>query len=280
MTDMSQTAIPTAILTPAGDLLPTPYLATSLADAAPNEPEGVYTLARTFRRDHVLLLDDHLNRLEQSANLTGITLTLDRPKLRQALRTLIEQTDYEDSRFRITIPRAHPDQLYLSIERYQPVPPEILQNGARCITLSSRRETPVAKTTAWMQQRKAHTLPNGIYEGLLLSENNATILEGMSSNFYAIIDGVLHTAGEGVLQGIAQRIVLTIAPPILPVRLTAISKNDLPFIEEAFISSAGRGVVPVIMIDQQVIGTGEPSEVTTQIQAAYDSYTATHLERL
>ncbi|PJF34267.1 MAG: hypothetical protein CUN49_16530, partial [Candidatus Thermofonsia Clade 1 bacterium] len=81
-----------------------PYRADSLAEAVPYEPEGVYTITRTFNRDHVLMLDEHLDRLEESARLEDIPIQLDRAALRTALRTLIDQSGYAESRFRITVP--------------------------------------------------------------------------------------------------------------------------------------------------------------------------------
>lgn len=274
------TNIPTCILTPTGTR-PTPFVAASIADAAAQEPPGVYTIARTFRRDHTLLLDDHLDRLEQSAALVGIAVRLDRAVLRQGLRYLIEQTDYADSRFRITIPQASPETIYLSVEPFKPVPPEIIASGARLMTVAVQRANPAAKTTAWMAERKPVTenLPSGVYEGLLRAEDG-TLLEGLSSNFYAVMDDTLRTAGAGVLAGIAQRIVFQVAPGVLPVQREPIGVRDLPFIDEAFITSAGRGVVPVIMIDGQVIASGTPGPYTLTIRERYEQYAEAHLEPL
>ncbi len=276
----STISIPTAILTPNG-VEPTSYTATSLADAAAQEPNGVYTVARTYKRDHVLLFDDHINRLEQSARLIGLTVTLDRLWLRKALRDLIDRSGYAESRFRITVPQAAPETLILSLEMYQPVPPEIVTNGAHCATVRMARHNPAAKTTAWMQERKpaVESLPPHTYEGLLVSPDGL-ILEGLSSNFYAVMDGKLFTAGEGVLQGMAQRIVLSIAPELMPVEMTPIRVADLPYIDEALISSAGRGIVPVIRIDQQVISTGQLGTHTLALRDRYTAWADAHLESL
>lgn len=274
------TTIPTCILTSNG-VKPTPYTVESLAEAASNEPQGVYTVGRTYKRDHTLLLDSHLDRLENSAATIGLSVKLDRSVLRKTLRRLIEQTDYEDSRFRITIPKETPDQVYLGIERFHPVPAEIQEGGARCITVAMHRQNPSAKTTGWVQERKSavDAFPPGIYEGLLINENGE-LLEGMSSNFYAIMDGQLRTAKAGVLPGIAQSIVLTVAPEVIPINPIPITVRDLPFIDEAFITSAGRGIIPVIMINQQVVGTGQPGETTLRLRERYDAYADAHLEPL
>jgi branched-chain amino acid aminotransferase len=274
------TIIPTAILTARG-LEPTPYHATSLADAAEREPAGVYTVARTYQRDHVLLFADHIDRLEQSARLVGLAVKPDRTTLRQALKQLIDQSGYAESRFRITIPQSAPDQLILSIEPYKPVPPDILLHGARLATVHQARANPTAKTTAWIIERQpaAQSLPPGTYEGLLVTPDG-TLLEGLSCNFYAILNGVLRTAGDGVLPGMAQRIVFKVAEGFIPLDRTPITLADLPRISEAFISSAGRGIVPVIQIDDTIIGNGTPGAETVALQTRYNAWAEAHWEAL
>jgi len=56
MSETTFTPIPTLILTPEG-VRPTPYRAPSLAAAASLEPDGVYTVARTFHGDRALLFE-------------------------------------------------------------------------------------------------------------------------------------------------------------------------------------------------------------------------------
>ncbi|HVO43865.1 MAG TPA: aminotransferase class IV [Aggregatilineales bacterium] len=272
--------IPIGILTPNG-LIDAPYSASSLAEAATKEPQGVYTLGRTFKRDHVLMLDDHLDRLEQSAVLEHIPLHLDRAALRRALRSLIDRSGYPDSRYRITIPRETPDQPLISLEPYRPVPPEVLAHGAKVITVHKERQNPAAKTTAWMAQRRSTVegFPPGIYEAILVSADGK-LLEGTSSNYYAILGGILRTAEEGVLSGIARRALLQIAPAIVPVDLRPVTIAQIGALQEALLTSAGRGVVPIVMIDGQAIGDGQPGPITRCLQDAYDDWANAHLEKL
>jgi branched-chain amino acid aminotransferase len=106
------------------------------------------------------------------------------------------------------------------------------------------------------------------------------MLEGSGSNFYAILEGELRSAGEGVLSGIAQQVVYTIASNILPVRKEAINVVDLPHLSEAMISSASRGIVPVVEIDGVQIGAGVPGEMTKRLRSTYLDWVASHLEQL
>ena len=276
--DTESHAILTCILTPDG-LIPTPYAARSLAEAVQYEPRGVYTVARTFHGDRALLLDSHLDRLEQSARLVNIPLSLDRARLRQTLRAMLHETAFPDAKFRVTIPREHPDWMYLSIERLQPVPETIMRDGVHLVTTPLVRENPVAKTTDWMMVRQptAAGLPSGVYEALLV-DRDGYVLEGLSSNFYGVLAGVLHTAGVGVLEGITRRAIITIAHDIVPVALTALRKTDLPLLSEAMMTSSSRGVVPVTRIDGQPVGDGQVGPTVRALRELYNSWTDTHSE--
>jgi branched-chain amino acid aminotransferase len=269
------------ILTPDG-LQPAAYTADSLADAVQYEPHnGVYTLANTFDGGKVLKLDAHLNRLEDSARRVNIPLQIDRPALRKALHRMLEQSGYKDVRYRITVPHDTPDQIILSIEPFSGHPAEIYQNGVRCVTLPPKvaRANPVAKTTGWMHDRDSVAMPPGIFTGLLLDEQG-NILEGTSSNFYAILNGELRTAAEGVLPGIAQQIIFEIAPDILPIKREAVNVRDIPRFSEAFISGSSRGIVPIVEIDGITLGDGKPGVLTQKLREAYAVWLKDHLESL
>lgn len=267
-------------LAPQG-LQPVDYRAASLSEAAQYEPDdGVYTVTNTYHTLAVLKFDAHLDRLEDSARRAGISLNLDRPALRAALRQLVAEAGWGDVRFRITVSRQQPDSLILTLEPYRPPAPTVYENGVRCITLpGSTRYDPAAKTTDWMHIRGQIVLPTGIYEGLLVSDEG-DILEGTGSNFYAVLRGELRTAGAGMLPGIAQQIVFVVAPPILPVRCEAVNIKDRPRVEEAFITSSSRGIVPVVEIDGRRIGDGRPGTFTRRLRAAYLDWVAAHLEEL
>ncbi len=270
--------ITAAILSLEG-LQPAPYQASSLAEAARYEPTGVYTVARTYHRTMALCLDAHWDRLEESARLLGIPLRLDRRSARDALRRLILESGYPESRFRITAPADAPDHLYFAIEPFKDVPVEVRANGARVQSVNGQRSIPRAKNTAWMETRAHLSLPEGIYEGLLIGPDG-TILEGMSSNFYAIRDGALYTAQGTVLPGISRRIALEVAPEVLPVYLEPVRLADVPRLQEAFLTSAGRGVVPIVEIDGQQVNGGRPGPFTRAIERRYNAWTEAHLEEI
>jgi branched-chain amino acid aminotransferase len=259
------------------------YTAESLNAAAQYEPtDGVYTVTNTHHTYQVLKLSAHLDRLGNSAQYVGIPLQLERSKLRLALRQMISESGFDNVRFRVTVPRQQPDHYIISMERFQPQPPEVYANGVHCATEpNSARRNPSSKTTGWMHDRQhiRNRLTEDIYEALLLNEKG-DILEGSGSNFYAIVAGELYTVGDGALPGIAQQVVFAVAPAILPVHKRAVNVRDLSRVDEAFITSSSRGIVPVVKIDGQTIGQGQPGSLTNKLREVYNAWVEDNLEEL
>lgn len=261
-------------------LLDVPCDALSLQEAAGSEPEGVYTVCNTQRGQRVLALDAHLDRLEDSAARQGFALQLSRRRLRLALRDMLDEAGFAEMRLRLTVPRAAPDETLITIEPWQPPPESLRQSGVRCaIAGGLSRRDPTAKDSAWLQQRDSFILPPGCYEALLTAPDGS-LLEGLGSNFYAVLAGELRTAADGVLAGITRGIVLQLAPAILPLRLSPVRLDDLPRLEEAFLSSSSRGLLPIVQIDDHVIADGEPGPFTRAIHQAFERYVESHLEEL
>lgn len=259
------------------------YTASSLAEAVIFEPfDGVYTVGNTWHTTKALLFDAHLERLEASARHQRISIDYDRQQLKAALRTLILASDYGDARFRISVSAARPDSLLITLEPYHPPDEALVRQGVRCVTSSAaQRKGPSAKTNDWMHIRgklQDATAP-GVYEIILLDESGF-MLEGATSNFYAIADGQLCTAGSGILAGISRRILLEVCRDILPLRLQAPHIDDLPGMLEAFLSSSSRGVIPIVAIDGRSIGNGAVGEYSLKLRQAYERWVAEHLEEL
>ncbi len=254
--------------------------AESLQQAANSEPEGVYTVSNTQRGQRVLYLDAHLDRLEDSATREGFQLKLNRGRLRLALRSMLDEAGYQEMRFRLNVPRLMPDQVLITIEPWRAPGQSMYREGVCCVTIAGlSRHNPRAKDSAWLQQRDRISIPPGCYETLLLGADS-TILEGLSSNFHAVLDGELRTAGTGVLAGITRDIVLQLAPDTLPVRLSGVRLDELPALEEAFLSSSSRGLLPVIEVDGQLIGGGRPGPFTLALSEAFERFVEGHLEAL
>jgi branched-chain amino acid aminotransferase len=255
--------------------------ADSLDVASSHIPDGVYTVFPVFEGWQVVRLGCHLERLYRSAELLGGSLAVSEAWLRAMLRRAVESAGLATQRVCLIVSFEASDTAYISVEPYTPPDESLYRQGMRAATIGLQRSLPRAKNSQFISERRAllKGLPPGIHEGLLCSREGE-ILEGTSSNFYAVLDGKLRTAGQGVLDGVARSILLEVAPEVLPVRLEPVRVDNLDTIDEAMISSSSRGVVPVVEIDGCPVGDGRPGQVFKALHVRYNTRLQAEMEAL
>jgi branched-chain amino acid aminotransferase len=235
-------------------------------------PGGVYTTFRTYERSKILPLDDQITRLEESARLVGTPLSLDETILRAALRQVLGRFPAIEMRLRLTIDLEwEPRTTYIALEPLK-TPSEVeYANGVWAVTTPLVRHNPKSKHTAFLSIAEAvrDQLPEGVHEALLVGEGGQ-ILEGLSSNFFAIRSSEIWTAKEEVLPGITRAIVLEeIQNERLPVEFQGFCVTNLSTLDEAFITSSSRSILSVNRIDQSRIGSGKPGPITRLLMQKY-----------
>jgi len=234
----------------------------SLREASGALPNGAYTTFRTYERRRVVRLVQHVARLRETASsLKGMAGALGLEPVREAVGAVLDATGFAETRFRMTFV---PPRLFLSVEPFSPLPKHLYEEGASCVTVSLHRENPHAKDTRFIATASAayQGLPAGVEEGLMRAEDGS-VLEGLSSNFFAVKNGRLWTEEARVLQGVTRSLVLEVAGAVLPVELTAPRLG--PGMDECFITSVSREVLPVVSIDGVPIGAGRPGPATREI---------------
>ena len=242
-------------------------------------PLGVYSGLRTYDGVRFLRLADHVERTQRSADALGLGVQLDRDALARALDAAVREWP-GDARVRFDVLSGPAESLgtdarvLVALSPFDPVPEELRRSGVRCeIARGLSRDDPEVKQASFVLERRP--FPIGTpdrYEQLLVGADG-TLLEGSSSNVFFVRDGYLHTADEGVLEGVTRRIVLELAEACgVPVRLTGQREHDLPLVHEAFLSSSSRDVVPIREVEGVRIGSGRPGPVTRRLASAYHRY--------
>jgi branched-chain amino acid aminotransferase len=250
----------------------------SLATASSALPEGAYTTLRTYGGNGVVRLGQHLARLEETVALKGTPGRLDPAAVRRALAEALARSAHPESRVRLTFA---PPRLFVAVEAFAPLPPQLYADGVACVTLELERDNPHAKDTRFIATaRDAYArLPEGIEEGLLLATDGA-VLEGLSSNFFAIREGTLRTEDARALAGVTRSLAIEVAESLLPVRRVAIQRDELPLVDEAFVTSVSREVLPVVRIDGRPVGEGRVGPRTRSIMQAFAALVSRERETL
>ena len=137
--------------------------------------------------------------------------------------------------------------------------------------ISPRSVDPTAKNYHW------NDLTMGLFgaldagaDSVLLVDGSGNVVEGPGFNVFCVIDGVLVTPSEGMLEGVSRRTVIEMAGSLgLPVQLRALPAAALRAAQEVFLSTSGGGVLPVTKVDNLAIGDGRPGPVTQRLVETY-----------
>ncbi len=115
---------------------------------------------------------------------------------------------------------------------------------------------------------------NGAYEAIFV--RNGVITEGSLTNFCAVFNGELTTHPESnyILSGITRSVVLELCRELaIPVREFPIFEKDLYKADECMVIGTTAEVMPVVQINNRIVGNGKPGAVTLRLQKAFQEIT-------
>ncbi|MGB0387847.1 MAG: aminotransferase class IV [Ardenticatenaceae bacterium] len=265
--------------------LSAPREAKNLSETGSFLPEGAYTTLRTYRYTGLILLDHHFDRLENTARLLGYPVQLNRSALRDLICQVLRRLAFSgsESRLRLTVDcTQQPGEIWISTEPLILPSGRTYRQGTAVVTRSMHRDNPIAKDSAFIAaSREARTLKSQRINEVLMVGAEGGVLEGLSSNFFGIRDGTLITADEGVLPGLTRSLILDeVQKAGIPLRFESLPAEELSDLDEAFISSTSRAVLPIVEVDGHSIANGKPGPLTQKIRKLYKARLKTEIERV
>jgi branched-chain amino acid aminotransferase len=256
----------------------------SLDEVSAQLPQGLYSTFRTFKScEKVLGLKAHLDRLYVPAAEMSLQPSVSMVELRLQLKELLGIYRPGEARVRISLSlNEGQGQIFVVIEPLKSLDETIYQQGVKVMTSHASRSNPRLKSTIFIQNSAAERqaiLSAGIFEALIVK--NEQILEGLTSNFYAVRGEKMITSRYGVLLGVTRRYVLRLARKAgMHIDYRPLRMTELPDINEAFITSSSRGVIPVIEINAIKVGDGRPGPVAKMLRRDYDLFIIRNAERI
>ncbi len=249
-------------------------------DDLPNADElagAVYTSIRTYSRasgnPQYLLIEKHIQRLLDSLTIENYSFLLDELFLRQSIAEVVKKSDFADElRIKIVLAPKRQGEFLIITEPLKVPSQDAYTKGVSVLTTPFVRNNPKAKVFefAEVQDQIRKQFHEDVEEVIMLSPNGE-MLEGLSSNFFAIMDGNIYTAGRGVLRGVTRQIVINVAKKAgLPIIFHRVKLNQANAFEECFITSTSRGILPVISIDHKRIGPGSPGPITKHLRLLFE----------
>ena len=149
--------------------------------------------------------------------------------------------------------------------------------GAKLVTAEIERFIPGAKSTnyltaVWALERAKAM---GAIESIYVDRNNR-LLEGTTTNFFCFKENKLITPKLDILPGITRGVLVDLVKGHFDLDVREIQKDELPSMEEVFISASNKKVVPIIQLDDIVIGDGRPGRRTQKVMQLFKDYTTAY----
>jgi branched-chain amino acid aminotransferase len=233
---------------------------------------------------------DHLDRLARSAERIGLRVP-PRAEIERAVAETVAAAGNPETRVRVILTRgtgkldldpasAGESQLIVIAFPLGAPTPEMYAKGVAVAMVSVARNSPRAMDPA---VKSGNYLNNvlalgearrrlGAYEAILCAVDGS-VAEGSTSNVFMVSGGEVRTPPPevGILDGITRAKVMDLAKDNdIPLVERRIWPDELRSADEAFITSATRGVLPVTRIDDRPVGAGVPGPITRRLMALYD----------
>jgi branched-chain amino acid aminotransferase len=250
-------------------------------------PEAV----RIFR------MDEHLDRLAESATELGLSDEVRTGPLADAIGMTVSRSGHALSRVRLTMTGGdlnlletsgrsnHAPTVLISAQPATQYPEPMFSKGVM-VTLGDARVNPLDPMAGhktlnyWMRLRELQAAAGkGAGESILLQVTNH-IASGCVSNLFAVHDNTLVTPiarGEEerggvpspVLPGITRGAIMDLASSKgIGCSRRMMTIDDLLDADELFLTNSSWGVLPVVCVEKETIGDGVPGPITLDLRTA------------
>lgn len=244
------------------------------------------------------LIDEtpHLDRLGRSLGELAMAWPVSRNALKVILRRMVRLNRIVDGKVYLQVTRgvaardfafpAHAaSALVVTAGAIQPFDPEKSGKGVSVISVPDQRWArrdikTVGLLPAALGKQKA--VEAGAFEAWMV-DGDGLVTEGTSSNAWIVTaDGTLVTrhADAMILSGVTRGTLIALAGEMgVDFEERAFSLEEAKAAREAFVTSSTAFLRPVVKLDGDAIGDGEPGPLAVRLLAAYAEYMATRGDR-
>jgi branched-chain amino acid aminotransferase len=254
--------------------------------------DGIFEGIR-FYNGRVFRLEEHLERLWDSARSIRLEIPMSMREMTEALRETIRENDLREGYIRLLVTRGvgnlglNPEQckqpsviiIAMTITLY---PESLYQKGLTVVTVPTRRTNPGAlnpavKSLNYLNNVMARIEANlsGADEALMLNDAG-NVAECTADNVFIIKRGQMFTPpiSAGALRGITRAVVFEIAAELgIKVVETDVTRHDVFIADECFLTGTAAEIIPVIEVDGRRIGTGKPGPISARMIARFRQLT-------
>lgn len=250
--------------------------------------DGVFEGIRAYN-GRVFLLDEHIERLFDSAKAIALNIPMTREEMVQAVVDTCKANDITDGYIRLVVTRGkgtlglnpylcEKAEVIIIAATIQLYPQELYDNGLNIVTVGTIRNHPEAinprvKSLNYLNNvlAKIEAINAGCMECLMLN-HKGEVAEASGDNVFGIRKGVITTPPSscGALEGVTRNKVMELARQEgYEVREAPMARYDLYVSDEVFLTGTAAEIISVTEIDKRSIGNGKPGEITGRLARLY-----------
>ena len=254
--------------------------------------DGVFEGIRSYN-GLVFKLREHLDRLFESARTLMLRIPMSKEELVKATVLTLRANHLKDAYIRLVVTRGVGDlgldprkcpkpTLFIIADKIILYPKEYYDKGLVLATVSTVRNHPEAlnpqlKTLNYLNNilAKIEATNAGVDEAILLNAQGY-VTECTGENIFFIRGKAAYTPPPyvGILKGITRAVVMRIARENgLSVHEEVFTRHDLYTADEVFLTGTAAEIVPVVKIDNRVIGSGRPEAMTLRLMKEFKKST-------
>jgi len=256
--------------------------------------DGVFEGIRSYD-GCIFKLDEHLERLYNSAKYIVLTIPLECDEMKKAVIETVKVNKLRNAYIRLLITRGEgslglapwacdtPSVIIIAdtIELY---PKEYYEKGLKVITASTRRTNVDAlnarvKSMNYLNNilAKIEAKIAGVLEAFMLN-SEGYIVECTGDNVFIVKDNTLYTPPvyQGALKGITRDCVMEIAEKLgYRVVEQPFTRFEVYIADECFLTGTAAEIIPVVQADDRQIGDGKPGKTTKKLITEFHKVTKT-----
>jgi branched-chain amino acid aminotransferase len=224
--------------------------------------------------------EDHIVRLQNSMQEIGLNVDYTPADWADKFKELIQVNQADRAGFRVVVTGGFSEDgysiperknVYMILHELPPNDPVQFNKGVSLFTSDYRRDMPTAKTTIYVRsmQMQPRMKKEGAFE--VLYHWNGQITECSRCNIFFIDqEGKLNTPDAGMLHGITRKQIIAIANENnIPLVERTVNLSEMPAMAGSFLTASTKGVLPVVKIDNQVIGDGQVHPLCVKLQQLF-----------
>ncbi|RKL65614.1 branched-chain amino acid aminotransferase [Salipaludibacillus neizhouensis] len=250
--------------------------------------DGVFEGIRVYS-GNVFKLDEHLQRLYESAQSIMLNIPYDKEELEQIIVNTIRKNELETAYIRVVVSRG-PGNLGLDpascsqpkviviAEALTLFPKELYQRGLRLGSVSTRRNrpdvlSPQVKSLNYLNNILVKLEANqaGVDEALMLNDQGY-VTEGSADNIFIIKNNTIFTPPVylGALEGITRNAIIDLAKTNgYVMKESPFTRHDVYVADEVFLTGTAVEVIAVVEVDGRKINNGEPGNITNHLLSEF-----------